>query len=90
MKKYLAAEFQAGTISAALFQTACSAWRQMAARTAALFRGRYRKTARFFQVCGEYALKRRQYADLGEEGGNLAVIQNLRAELVRLAPDVQT
>ena len=90
LKKFLAAELQAGTISAALFKTACSAWRQMFARTAALFKGRYRKTARFFQVCGEYALKRRQYADLGEEGGNLAVIQTLRAELIRLAPEVQT
>jgi RsiW-degrading membrane proteinase PrsW (M82 family) len=89
LKKYLAAEFHAGTISAAHFHTACSAWRQMAARTAALFKGRYRKTARFFQVCGEYALKRRQYADLGDEGGNLAIIQNLRAELIRLAPDAQ-
>ena len=90
LKKFLAAELQAGTISAALFKTACSAWRQMFARTAALFKGRYRKTARFFQVGGEYALKRRQYADLGEEGGNLAVIQTLRAELIRLAPEVQT
>ena len=89
LKKYLAAELQAGTISAALFETACSAWRQMAARTAALFKGRYRKTARFFQVCGEYALKRRQYADLGDEGGNLAILQDLRAELIRLAPEVQ-
>ena len=61
----------------------------MFARTSALFKGRYRKTARFFQVCGEYAIKRRQYADLGEEGGNLAIIQSLRAELIRLAPDVQ-
>jgi protease PrsW len=90
LKKYLAAELAAGTISAELFKTACSAWRQMASRTAALFKGRYRQTARFFQVCGEYALKRRQYADLGEEGGNLAIIQNLRAELIRLAPGVQT
>ncbi len=89
LKKYLAAELQAGTISAAHFKTACSAWRQMFARTAALFKGRYRKTARFFQVCGEYALKRRQYADLGDEGGSLAVIQDLRAELIRLAPQVQ-
>jgi RsiW-degrading membrane proteinase PrsW (M82 family) len=89
LKKYLAAELQAGTISAAHFRTACSAWRQMFARGAALFNGRYRKTARFFQVCGRYAIKRRQYADLGEEGGNLAIIQSLRAELIRLAPDVQ-
>ena len=89
LKKYLAAELQAGTISPAHFHTTCSAWRQLLARCAALFRGRYRKTARFFQVCGEYAIKRRQYTDLGDEGGNLATIQKLRAELIRLAPEVQ-
>ena len=89
LKKYLAAELQAGTISPALYQTASSAWRQMVARFAALFTGCYRKTARFFQVCGEYALKRRQYADLGDEGGNLAIIQKLRSELIQLAPHVQ-
>ncbi len=89
LKKYLAAEVQAGTISSAHFRTACSAWLQMAARITALFTGRYWKTARFFQVSGEYANKRRQYAELGDEGGNLAVIQKLRAELISLAPFVQ-
>jgi protease PrsW len=86
IKKYLAAELQAGTISLALFNTATSAWRQMFARLAAVFSGRYRTTARFFQVCGEYANKRRQYATLGDEGGNLATIQKLRGELINLAP----
>ena len=89
LKKYLAAELQAGTISPALFRTASSAWLQMAARTAALFTGRYRKTARFYQVCGEYANKRREYASLGDESGNLAVIQKLRLELSALALHVQ-
>ena len=89
LKMYLAAEVQAGTISPALFRTASSAWLQMFSRTAALFSGRYRKTVRFYQVCGEYAHKRRQYAGLGDEGGNLAMIQKLRAELIGLAPYVQ-
>jgi hypothetical protein len=89
LKKYLAAEVQAGTISPAHFRTASSAWLQMFARTAALFKGRYRKTARFYQVFGEYANKRRQYAGLGDEGGNLEIIQKLRAELINLAPYVQ-
>jgi RsiW-degrading membrane proteinase PrsW (M82 family) len=89
LRKYLAAEVQAGTISPAHFRTACSAWLQMAARTAALFTGRYRKTARFYQVCGEYANKRRQYDALGDEGGNLAILQKLRRELAGLAPFVQ-
>jgi RsiW-degrading membrane proteinase PrsW (M82 family) len=88
LKKYLTAELQAGTISPVLFILACSAWRQTFARFVGLFTGRYRKTARFFQVCGVYATKRREYASLGDEGGNLALIQNLRAELIRLAPDI--
>lgn len=89
LKKYLAAEFRAGTISAAHFRTACSGWLQLFARIAAIFTGRYIKTARFYQVCGEYANKRRQYANLGDEAGNLAIIQKLRAELASLAPYVQ-
>jgi RsiW-degrading membrane proteinase PrsW (M82 family) len=89
LKKYLAAEVQAGTISPAHLRTASSGWLQMAARFVALFKGRYQKTARFYQVCGEYANKRRQYAALGDEGGNLAIIQKLRAELINLAPYVQ-
>jgi RsiW-degrading membrane proteinase PrsW (M82 family) len=89
LKKYLAAEVQAGTLSAAHFRTASSGWLQMFARIAAVFTGRYIKTARFYQVCGEYANKRRHYATLGDEGGNLAAIHKLCAELASLAPYVQ-
>ena len=89
LKKYLADELQAGTISPAAFRTASSAWLQMRARIAALFTGCYLKTARFYQVCGEYANKRREYTSLGDEGGNLAVIHKLRLELKNLAPHVQ-
>jgi len=89
LKKYLSAELQAGTISPSAFRAASSAWLQMFARLAAVFTGRYRKTARFYQVCGEYASKRRQYASLGDEDGNLAIIQKLRLELISLAPHVQ-
>jgi len=89
LKRYLAAEVQAGTISAAHYRTACSGWLQMFARIAAVFTGRYFKTARFYQACGEYAHKRMEYARLGDEGGDLANLQRLRAELARLAPNVQ-
>jgi protease PrsW len=88
LKKYLAAEVRVGTISAAHFRTASSAWLQMFARFTAIFKGRYMKTARFYQVCGEYANKRREYADLGDEAGNLAIIHDLRVELANLAPYV--
>jgi hypothetical protein len=59
------------------------------ARIAALFIGKYRQTARFYQVCGEYAHKRQQYARLGDEGGNLLDLQRLRSEMAQLAPLVQ-
>ena len=89
LKKYLAAEVQARTITPAHFRMASSAWLQMFARIAAIFTGKYFKTARFYQVCGEYANKRNQYARLGDEGGNLAIIQKLRAEMAQLAPLVR-
>ena len=89
LKKYLTAEVQAGTITPAHFRTASSAWLQTFARIAAVFTGRYFKTARFYQVCGEYAHKRQQYATLGDEGGTLAIIQKLRADMAALAPYVQ-
>ncbi len=89
LRKYLAAEVQAGTVTSAQLRTATSGWLQMFARIAAIFNGKYLKTARFYQVCGEYAHKRRQYDLLGDEGGNLARVQKLRTEMVRLAPFAQ-
>jgi RsiW-degrading membrane proteinase PrsW (M82 family) len=89
LKKYLAAEVNSGTITPDHFRIATSAWLQMFARTAAIFTGKYLKTARFYQLCGEYANKRQQYATLGDEGGNLAIIQRQRTEMAALAPYVQ-
>ncbi len=89
LKKYLAAELQAKTITPAHFRTASSAWLQMFARIGAIFSGKYFKTARFYQLCGEYAHKRRQYETLGDESGNVAILQKLRTEMAQLAPLVQ-
>ncbi len=89
LKKYLAAEVQAKTITPAHFRTASSAWLQMFARIAAIFSGKYIKTTRFYQLCGEYAHKRQQYASLGDESGNVAILQKLRTEMAQLAPLVQ-
>ncbi len=89
VKQFLADEVRAGTITLAHYHTASSAWLQMFARIGSLFTGRYAQTSRFYQVCGEYAHKRQQYATLGDEGGNLAILQQLRAELSSLAPYVR-
>ena len=89
LRKYLAAEVTSGVITPALYHTASSAWLQMFARLVSLFTGRYSKTVRFYQLCGEYAHKQRQLAGLGDEGGNQAIIQQIRTELAGLAPFVQ-
>ena len=89
LRKYLAAELQVGTITPGLYHTASSAWLQMRARISAIFTGKYSKTSRFYQACGEYANKRWQYDRLGDESGNLAIIQQLRREIAQLTPYVQ-
>ena len=70
------------------YRTACSAWAQAAARTKALFSGRYRITARFYQLTAELAFKKEQRLKMGEEGDNTPIIERLRTELARLAPQV--
>jgi RsiW-degrading membrane proteinase PrsW (M82 family) len=46
-------------------------------------------TARFYQAIGELAHKKEQYTRLGDEGGNLAIIDTLRHELSALSPQVR-
>jgi hypothetical protein len=58
----------------------------MLARFGAFFSGNLRNTARFFQVCGELAHKKEQLLKVGDEAGNTVILQDLRAELARLAP----
>jgi RsiW-degrading membrane proteinase PrsW (M82 family) len=48
-----------------------------------------RAAGRFYQVCGELAHKKEQYARLGDESGNAAIIASLRKELAALAPQVR-
>lgn len=89
LREYLGGELQAGTIPPALYHTAASSWKQIKARLTAMFNGKYRKTVRFYQVCGEYAHKRHQYATLGNEKDNVAILQKLRVEMAALAPYAQ-
>lgn len=89
LRAFLAGEVQGGLIPLAHYHTASSAWRQIVARIKALFSGKYIKTVRFYQLCGEYAHKRHQYAKMGNESDNVAIIHKLRAELAQLAPYAQ-
>ncbi len=86
---HLREEVALGVITPAQYKIACSAWAQTAARTSALFSGRYGPTGRFYQLTAELSFKKHQRATLGEEGGNTAIIDRLRAELARLSPHVR-
>ena len=85
LKRRLAEEVQNGLISPAQYRTAIS-FAQSGARVNALSSGSYRATARFYQVCGELAHKKEQLVKLGNEQGNLVIIDKLRGELTQLAP----
>lgn len=83
VKQHLYEEVTNGLISAAQYQKALSPW----TLTTAGLSGR--ATSRFYQACGELAHKKEQFARHGDESGNAAIINSLRAELAALAPQVR-
>ena len=88
LKKQLAEEVASGAISQSQYNSAISFF-QTGSHLSALTSGRYRATSRFYQVCGELAHKKEQLATHGDEGGNIKLIEQLRSELVQLAPQAR-
>lgn len=86
---YLREEVEQQVITPQQYATACSMWGQFRERMRALFSKRYGATRRFFNLCGEIAHKKHQLHTVGEEKGNTARIEKLRAELQELAPAVR-
>lgn len=78
-------EVKSGILSPAQYRVACSAWRQSFTRLTALFSGRFRATNRFYQVTAELAYKKHQRTSLGNESGNITIIEKYRAELAHLS-----
>ena len=89
LKKQLREEVEKGYMSAGQYNSAL-AFFQTGAYLNALTSGSFQKTARFYQVCGELAHKKEQLASLGDERGNTRLIEQLRSELVALAPVAKT
>jgi RsiW-degrading membrane proteinase PrsW (M82 family) len=89
LKRNLLAEVNSGLISPAQYRTAIS-FAQTGARMNALTSGSYLATARFYQACGELAHKQEQLTKLGDEKGNLAIIEKLRGELMQLGPKAKS
>jgi protease PrsW len=77
-------EVASGTISSAQYRRALSPL----TLSMAFFTGGA-TASRFYQVCGELAHKKNQLLRLGDERGNAALVQSLRAELAALAPRVR-
>jgi len=89
LKKHLQEEVTNGLINEAQFKTAVSFF-QFGARMAALSGGVYRATSHFYQYLGELAHKKEQLAKFGDERGNAAIIEKLRANIASLALQAKT
>ena len=83
VKNNLYSEVTSGLITPTQYQKALSPWTVTTAGLSG------RNTSRFYQACGELAHKKEQARKLGDESGNLAIIEKLRAELASLAPFVR-
>jgi RsiW-degrading membrane proteinase PrsW (M82 family) len=90
IKQYLSEEVQLGTLTAAQAATAGSFSGRIGSNFASLGGGLggWWKTRRFYQQCSELAYKKHQLNKMGDEGGNLALIEKLRAEVRGLSPVV--
>jgi RsiW-degrading membrane proteinase PrsW (M82 family) len=84
LKRQLSEEAAAGIITDGQYRRALSPL----TASIALFLGGFR-ASRFYQACGELALKKDQLQKLGDEGGNQRIINSLRKELATLSPWVK-
>ncbi|MEJ5239861.1 MAG: PrsW family intramembrane metalloprotease [Anaerolineales bacterium] len=90
LKVHLAEEVSSGLLTPQEYATATSSLAQSKARFQALTHGNLRRTARFYQLCAELAHKKEQFRRVGDEQGNLAIIESLRQELSTLSGKVST
>ncbi|MBS1249467.1 MAG: Protease PrsW [Chloroflexi bacterium] len=89
IKTHLSSEVEAQIITPEQYHIASSAWRQMATRAQAIFKAKYRPTNRFYQLCGELALKKYQFRKFGEERGNSETITKLQNEMQELSGELR-
>jgi protease PrsW len=89
LRRHLQEEVEKGYLSQRQYNSALSFF-QLNAYLSALTSGSFLKTARFYQVCGELAHKKEQVTHLGDERGNIHIIEKLRSELLALAPVAKT
>jgi len=85
LAEHLREEVDLCTITPAQYKMLTTFFGQTNARAASVFNGRFRRTARFLQLCGELSHKKRQLASMGEEYGNTRMVDALRAEVSRVS-----
>lgn len=84
-------EVQNGLITPGHYQVAVSPFKRELASLNGLTNGKYFSTRKFYQLCAELAYKKQQIARLGSSGGNTTeMVNQLRAEIVQLAPKANT
>ena len=89
LKKNLREEVVNGSISQRQYDTAISFF-QTNAHLTALTSGSFGSTRRFYQVLGELAHKKEQLTKIGDGRVNRRIIEQLRGELIHLAPLAKT
>jgi RsiW-degrading membrane proteinase PrsW (M82 family) len=88
IKKYLAEEVGLGNLTAPQAAIVGSFPGRIGANIAALTGGgigKWRRARRFYQQCAELAYKKHQFAKMGNERGNQAIIEKLRGEVRQLS-----
>lgn len=84
---HLKQEVQNGLITPDHYKVALSPFKRGLASLTSLGTGKFFSTRKFYQTCAELAYKKQQIAQLGSSSGNtIEMVNQLRAEIVQLAP----
>lgn len=86
LRMQLAEEVMLGVLDSRQYHTASSYWPRLGLILRALSAGRLGVTNRFYRLAGELAHKKQQLARFGDVHGTGRTVEELRAEMRKLAP----
>ncbi len=85
LEYHLREEIAMGTLTQAQFDKAISFYHRTFDPLISLFQGKYSLVRRFYQLCGELAHKKAQFAQVGNEVDNQSRIEAYRSELTQIS-----
>lgn len=88
LQLHIQPEVEAGLITSHQFKIASSAWRQWVAKLKALSKGRFKKTHRFYQLCGELSHLKQHRKQTGEVQDMSERISSMRKQLGALSTQI--